>query len=185
MKVVPTKLDGALLIEPRIRTDFDDLVIEVYDKTLFAEYGIRAVFIQDNHSLSQQSGILRGLHYQLHPKAQAKLVRVISGAICDVIVDIRKGSPTYGEWQDFYLSAENKQQLLVPKGFAHGFCTLVEKTEVQYKVDEFYAPNCDRGIAWDDPLLNITWPTRSPILSEKDKKHPNLIDAEHHFIWEG
>ena len=155
-----------------------------YNKKIFEEYGLDFDFIQDNHSLSQQTGTIIGLYYQLNPKAQTKLVRVTHGAIYDVIVDIRKGSPTYGKWQGFILSADNKRQLLVPKGFAHGFCTLVENTEVQYKVDEYYSPEHDRGILWNDPSLGIDWPTANPILSEKDTKHPLLKDAEINFEWE-
>ncbi|MBU3536790.1 dTDP-4-dehydrorhamnose 3,5-epimerase, partial [Alkalihalobacillus clausii] len=147
----------------------------------FKEIGIEIDFIQDNHSLSQTPGTLRGLHYQLAPKAQTKLIRATKGAIYDVIVDIRKESSTYGQWQGFILTAENKRQLLVPKGFAHGFCTLVENTEVQYKVDELYSPEHDRGIAWDDSVLSIDWPVSNPILSDKDVKHPNLEQAENNF----
>jgi dTDP-4-dehydrorhamnose 3,5-epimerase len=141
--------------------------------------------VQDNHSLSVEAGVLRGLHYQLNPKAQTKLVRVTAGAVYDVVVDIRRGSPTYGKWQGFILSASNKRQLLVPKGFAHGYCTLVPNTEVQYKVDEFYSREYDRGIAWNDPALDIDWPISSPILSEKDGKHPTLAEAENNFTYEG
>ncbi|MGX2960681.1 dTDP-4-dehydrorhamnose 3,5-epimerase family protein [Peribacillus sp. JNUCC 23] len=120
----------------------------------------------------------------LNPKAQPKLVRVTRGAIYDVIVDIRKGSPTYGQWQGFILTSENKRQLLVSKGFAHGFCTLVENTEVQYKVDELYSPENDRGIAWNDPALAIDWPTLVPVLSGKDETHPILEEADNNFVWE-
>jgi dTDP-4-dehydrorhamnose 3,5-epimerase len=184
VKITETSLPGVLLIEPKVFGDHRGFFMESYNKKLFAEYGLDFDFIQDNHSLSQQAGTIRGLHYQLNPKAQTKLVRVTRGAIYDVVVDIRKGSPTFGKWQGFILSADNKRQLLVPKGFAHGFCTLVENTEVQYKVDEYYSPEHDRGILWNDPALGIDWPTTNPILSDKDTKHPLLADAEINFEWE-
>ena len=184
VKITETSLPGVLLIEPKVFGDHRGFFMESYNKKLFAEYGLDFDFIQDNHSLSQQAGTIRGLHYQLNPKAQTKLVRVTRGAIYDVVVDIRKGSPTFGKWQGFILSADNKRQLLVPKGFAHGFCTLVENTEVQYKVDEYYSPEHDRGILWNDPVLGIDWPTTNPILSDKDTKHPLLADAEINFEWE-
>jgi dTDP-4-dehydrorhamnose 3,5-epimerase len=184
VKITETSLPGVLLIEPKVFGDHRGFFMESYNKKLFAEYGLDFDFIQDNHSLSQQAGTIRGLHYQLNPKAQTKLIRVTRGAIYDVIVDIRKGSPTFGKWQGFILSADNKRQLLVPKGFAHGFCTLVENTEVQYKVDEYYSPEHDRGILWNDPALGIDWPTTNPILSDKDTKHPLLADAEINFEWE-
>ncbi|RLQ05540.1 dTDP-4-dehydrorhamnose 3,5-epimerase [Geobacillus stearothermophilus] len=184
VKITETSLPGVLLIEPKVFGDHRGFFMESYNKKLFVEYGLDFDFIQDNHSLSQQAGTIRGLHYQLNPKAQTKLVRVTRGAIYDVVVDIRKGSPTFGKWQGFILSADNKRQLLVPKGFAHGFCTLVENTEVQYKVDEYYSPEHDRGILWNDPALGIDWPTSNPILSDKDTKHPLLADAEINFEWE-
>jgi dTDP-4-dehydrorhamnose 3,5-epimerase len=184
MKVTETSLPGVLLIEPKVFGDHRGFFMECYNKKLFADYGLEFDFTQDNHSLSQQAGTIRGLHFQLNPKAQTKLVRVTRGAIYDVVVDIRKGSPTFGKWQGFILSADNKRQLLVPKGFAHGFCTLVENTEVQYKVDEYYSPEHDRGILWNDPALGIDWPTANPILSDKDTKHPLLADAEINFEWE-
>lgn len=184
MKIINTKFADAFVIEPKVFGDHRGFFTESYNKELFAENGIDMDFIQDNHSLSQQPGTLRGMHYQLAPKAQTKLVRVTRGAIYDVIVDIREGSPTYGQWQGFILSADNKRQLLVPKGFAHGFCTLVENTEVQYKVDELYSPDHDRGIAWNDSELNIDWPVNEPVLSEKDTKHPTLAEADNNFEWE-
>jgi dTDP-4-dehydrorhamnose 3,5-epimerase len=184
VKVTETLLPGVLLIEPTVFGDHRGFFMESYNKKLFAEHEIDFNFVQDNHSLSQQAGTIRGLHYQLNPKAQTKLVRVTQGAIYDVVVDIRKGSPTFGKWQGFILSADNKRQLIVPKGFAHGFCTLVENTEVQYKVDEYYSPEHDRGILWNDPALGIDWPTANPILSDKDTKHPLLADAEINFEWE-
>lgn len=184
MNIIKTIFEDAVLIEPKIFGDHRGFFTESYNKEMFKNNGIDMDFIQDNHSLSQQPGTLRGMHYQLNDKAQTKLVRVTRGAIYDVIVDIRKGSPTYGEWQGFILSADNKRQLLVPKGFAHGFCTIVENTEVQYKVDELYSPEHDRGIAWNDPALNIDWPFNSPVLSDKDTKHPTLAEADNNFTWE-
>ncbi|MEH6887926.1 dTDP-4-dehydrorhamnose 3,5-epimerase [Priestia megaterium] len=184
MNIIKTKFEDAVLIEPKVFGDHRGFFTESYNKEMFQQNGIDMDFIQDNHSLSQQPGTLRGMHYQLNDKAQTKLVRVTRGAIYDVIVDIRKGSPTYGEWQGFILSADNKRQLLVPKGFAHGFCTIVENTEVQYKVDELYSPEHDRGIAWNDPALNIDWPFNNPVLSEKDTKHPTLAEADNNFTWE-
>lgn len=184
MNIIKTKFEDAVLIEPKVFGDHRGFFTESYNKETFQQNGIDMDFIQDNHSLSQQPGTLRGMHYQLNDKAQTKLVRVTRGAIYDVIVDIRKGSPTYGEWQGFILSADNKRQLLVPKGFAHGFCTIVENTEVQYKVDELYSPEHDRGIAWNDPALNIDWPFNNPVLSDKDTKHPTLAEADNNFTWE-
>ncbi|EJW18350.1 putative dTDP-4-dehydrorhamnose 3,5-epimerase [Paenibacillus alvei DSM 29] len=142
------------------------------------ELGIYFNFIQDNQSLSLETGVIRGLHFQLNPKAQTKLIRVISGAIYDVIVDIRKSSSTFGQWVGVILSEHNHRQLLVPKGFAHGFCTLTPNTQVLYKVDEYYSPDHDRGIRWDDPSLGIDWPTSKPILSDKDRLLPVLKEAE-------
>lgn len=181
MNVIHSKLSGISLIEPKVFGDHRGFFMESYNERTFQEHGMDYRFVQDNHSLSAQAGVIRGLHYQLNPKAQTKLVRVIAGAIYDVVVDIRQESPTFGQWEGFILSAENKRQLLVPKGFAHGFCTLVENTEVLYKVDEYYSPEHDRGILWSDPELNINWPSSSPILSEKDTKHPLLKDAELNF----
>ncbi|MEH7557861.1 dTDP-4-dehydrorhamnose 3,5-epimerase [Priestia megaterium] len=184
MNIIKTKFEDVILIEPKVFGDHRGFFTESYNKEMFKQNGIDIDFIQDNHSLSQQPGTLRGMHYQLNEKAQTKLVRVTRGAIYDVIVDIRKGSPTYGEWQGFILSADNKRQLLVPKGFAHGFCTIGENTEVQYKVDELYSPEHDRGIAWNDPALNIDWPFNNPVLSDKDTKHLTLAEADNNFTWE-
>jgi dTDP-4-dehydrorhamnose 3,5-epimerase len=183
LKVIETRFKDAFLIEPKVFGDHRGFFMESYNDKVFKELGFNYEFVQDNHSLSVEVGTLRGLHYQLEPYAQTKLVRVIRGAIYDVIVDIRKGSPTYGEWQGFILSEGNKRQLLVPKGFAHGFCTIVPNTEVLYKVDNYYSPEHDRGICWNDPDLNIDWPTNSPILSEKDSKHPRLAEAENNFTY--
>ncbi len=147
----------------------------------FEAAGIANDFIQDNHSYSAEAGTLRGLHYQLTPKAQTKLVRAIAGAIYDVAVDIRKESPTFGEWVGVILSESNKRHLLVPKGFAHGFCTLTPNTQVLYKVDELYSKEHDRGIIWSDPDLDIDWPTLNVVLSDKDKQLPALREADNNF----
>ena len=185
VNVIETKLPGVKLIETAVFGDHRGFFTESYNEAAFKANGITHAFVQDNHSLSVEPGVLRGLHYQLDPRAQTKLIRATAGAIYDVVVDIRKGSPTFGQWQGFILSAANKRQLLVPQGFAHGFCTLVPSSEVQYKVDALYSPEYDRGIAWDDPALAIDWPTAKPVLSEKDAKHPVLADAEMNFVYEG
>ena len=157
--------------------------MESYNAELFKNFGFNTNFLQDNHSLSVRKGTIRGLHYQLNPCAQTKLVRATRGAIFDVIVDIRKGSPTYGQWDGYVLSAENKRQLLIPKGFAHGLCTLVDFTEVQYKVDALYSAQYDRGIVWNDIKIGIQWPINNPVLSEKDAKNPALEEADNNFTW--
>ncbi|WP_127509328.1 dTDP-4-dehydrorhamnose 3,5-epimerase [Paenibacillus humicus] len=177
-------LPGLKWIEPAVHGDQRGFFVESYNEARFREHGITHRFVQDNHSLSVEAGVLRGLHYQLNPKAQTKLVRCTAGAIYDVAVDIRRGSPTFGKWQGFILSAANHRQLLVPRGFAHGFCTLVPNSEVQYKVDELYSAQHDRGIAWNDPALGIDWPVRNPVLSMKDDMHPALMDAEIDFIYD-
>ncbi|MCP3807854.1 dTDP-4-dehydrorhamnose 3,5-epimerase [Paenibacillus sp. SEL1] len=181
MKVIPLKLKGAKIIEPVVHGDHRGFFMESYNEQIMKDNGINHSFIQDNQSLSVETGVIRGLHYQLNPKAQTKLIRVLSGAIYDVIVDIRKSSPTFGQWVGVILSEHNRRQLLVPKGFAHGFCTLVPNTQVLYKVDEYYSPENDRGILWNDSALGIDWPTSQAILSEKDQKHPVLADADINF----
>ncbi|MCE5169390.1 dTDP-4-dehydrorhamnose 3,5-epimerase [Paenibacillus profundus] len=181
MKVTPLSLKGALRIEPVVHGDHRGFFMESYNENKYYSVGITNEFIQDNHSLSTEPGVLRGLHYQLNPMAQAKLVRVLSGAIYDVIVDIRRESPTFGKWEAIILTEYNKHQLLVPNGFAHGFCTLVPNTQVLYKVDEYYSPEHDRGILWNDPTLGIVWPVTHPVLSDKDKNHPLLTEAELNF----
>lgn len=181
MKLTPLKLEGAALLEPVVHGDHRGFFMESYNEAVMLDLGVNYKFIQDNHSLSAESGVLRGLHYQLNPKAQTKLVRVLSGAIYDVILDIRRSSPTFGQWVGVILSEYNKRQLLVPKGFAHGFCTLVPDTQVLYKVDEYYSPEHDRGILWNDPALQIDWPVSEPQLSDKDQRHPLFADAEMNF----
>ncbi|MDU0203704.1 dTDP-4-dehydrorhamnose 3,5-epimerase [Paenibacillus sp. MAH-36] len=177
MEIIKTKLEGVLILKTSLYEDSRGFFMESYNESIFQKFNINYKFVQDNHSLSVSKDVIRGLHYQIGPKAQTKLIRVIAGSIFDVVVDIRKTSVTYGNWVGTILSKENKQQLLVPKGFAHGFCTLEPNTEVLYKVDEFYSPEHDFGITWDDPMIGIDWPTSTPLLSERDKKHPLLKDA--------
>jgi dTDP-4-dehydrorhamnose 3,5-epimerase len=176
-----TKFDDVLLIEPIVFGDSRGFFLESYSKAKFNEHNINYNFVQDNHSLSVDAGVLRGLHYQLLPKAQTKLVRVISGAIFDVVVDIRRSSATFGQWYGVILTESNKKQLLVPSGFAHGFCTLVPNTQVVYKVDQYYSPEHDRGIIWNDPNIGIEWPVNKPLLSDKDCQHPILKNAVINF----
>ena len=169
---------GPVLITPRRFGDHRGFFLETYSTRDFAALGIPEVFVQDNHSLSAQPGTIRGMHFQLAPFAQGKLVRVLRGAILDIAVDIRRSSATYGRHIAVELSADNAQQFFIPAGFAHGFCTLVPDTEVAYKVTAFYAPDCDRGITWDDPDLALPWPFPADAvhLSDKDRRAPRLRD---------
>jgi dTDP-4-dehydrorhamnose 3,5-epimerase len=184
LKVIATTLPGVKVIEPTVFGDLRGWFMETYSDAKFREAGVNMNFVQDNQSFSATKGTLRGLHYQLNPKAQTKLVRCTRGAIFDVAVDIRKGSPTFGKWFGIELNAENKKQLLVPRGFAHGFMTLTDDVEVQYKVDELYAPDCDCGIIWNDPTIGIEWPIEiTPLLSAKDEKAPLLEEAEINFSY--
>ncbi|WP_068615131.1 dTDP-4-dehydrorhamnose 3,5-epimerase [Paenibacillus tuaregi] len=181
MRILETGLSGAVILEPQVHGDIRGFFSESYNRDVLDKAGLHYNFVQDNHSYSAEAGTLRGLHYQLLPKAQTKLVRVLSGAIYDVFVDLRKDSATYGEWRSVILTAYNHRQVLIPKGFAHGLYTLVPHTEVLYKVDEFYSKEHDRGILWNDPQLNIPWPGSTVILSDKDKVHPLWADAEFDF----
>ncbi|WP_407976695.1 dTDP-4-dehydrorhamnose 3,5-epimerase [Brucella pseudogrignonensis] len=180
MQVRPLGLDGVFEISPRKFGDDRGFFSETYNAKSFAEAGIDLTFVQDNHSYSASKGVVRGLHYQLPPFAQDKLVRVTRGAILDVAVDIRKSSPSFGKWVALEVSAEKWNQILVPKGFAHGFMTLVENTEVIYKVTSYYSPEHDRSIRFDDPAIGIDWPISSSSvqLSDKDHKAPLFADAE-------
>ena len=186
-KKFETALEGVYILEPTVFKDHRGFFMESYNKKDFEEIGLFFDFVQDNHSLSMQASVLRGLHFQLNPKAQTKVVRCLKGAIYDVVVDIRKGSPTFGKWIGVILTEYNKRQIIVPKGFAHGVLTLVPNTEILYKVDEYYSPEHERAIRWDDPDLKIDWPTKDPILSEKDKNAPFLKDIleEINFYYEG
>lgn len=170
MEFIKTNLKDAYLIKPKVFRDNRGFFLESYSKKVFEENGIGADFIQDNHSLSVEKGVLRGIHFQKGLASQAKLVRVIKGKVFDAIVDLRQDSPTFGQWQGFELSADNFLMLFVPRGFGHGFCTLEENTEFVYKVDNYYSPENDSGIIWNDPELKIDWLIKDPILSEKDSK---------------
>ena len=178
MILIESAFSDAFLIELDIFRDERGFFTESYNKQLFKNNNLDFNFVQDNHSLSLKSGVIRGLHYQLSPMAQTKLVHVLTGAIYDVIVDIRKNSKTYGKWQGFILSEENKRHLLVPRGFAHGICTLVDNTQVFYKVDNYYSPAHDSGIIWNDTTLKIDWPISNPILSEKDKRLKTFVEVD-------
>jgi dTDP-4-dehydrorhamnose 3,5-epimerase len=179
MKIERLEIAGILLLTPTRHGDPRGFFSETYRADAFAAHGVEVTFVQDNHAFSAQKGVLRGLHFQIPPRAQGKLVRCTRGAILDVGVDIRVGSPTYGRHVAVELSAANWHQLWVPPGFAHGYVTLQDDCEVVYKVTDYYAPDCDRGIAWDDPALGIDWRISAAgvVLSDKDKKHPRLADA--------
>ena len=174
MKATETSLKGVFVLEPQVFGDARGWFMESWSQRKMEEAGIKVDFVQDNQSFSAQKGTLRGLHYQLNPKCQAKLLRCTRGKIFDVAVDIREGSPQYGQWVGVELSAENKKQLFIPRGFAHGFITLTDDVEVQYKADNYYAPECDGNIRWNDPDIGVEWPIEPVILSEKDQKAPLL-----------
>ena len=184
MQVEALRIQDVKLLTPKIFRDERGFFSETYNRQVLAAAGIDRTFVQDNQSLSRSKGVLRGLHFQIVPHPQGKLVRVTRGAIFDVAVDIRRGSPSFGQHVSTTLSAENWSQLWIPEGFAHGFCTLEPDTEVIYKVTDFYAPECDRGLAWDDPDLGIAWPLSETqaLLSDKDRSHPRLRDLPTHFV---
>ena len=167
------EISDVILIKPKVFGDERGFFMETYKKSDFEKMGIKGEFIQDNHSKSKY-GVLRGLHFQKDPYAQAKIVRCIRGVIYDVAVDLRKDSPTFGKYVGVILSEFNKYQLYIPRGFAHGFAVLSDVAEVAYKVDNIYAPNHEGGLIWNDPDVGIKWPIEDPILSEKDKKWPTL-----------
>lgn len=178
----PLTIPDIILITPKKFGDSRGFFVETYHYEQFAANGIDVHFVQDNHSRSAQ-GVLRGLHYQLNPMAQGKLLRVVQGEVFDVAVDIRLNSPTYGQWVGEVLSAENGRMLYVPPGFAHGFCVLSQSADLLYKVSELYSPEHERGIAWDDPALQIEWPVQKPILSARDTDSPTLAEAENNFVY--
>ncbi len=183
MNIIETKLRGVYILEPKVFDDNRGWFMESYSKKVLEAIGLDINFIQDNHSYSAFKGTLRGLHFQNNPMAQTKLIRCTKGKILDVAVDLRKGSPTYKKWIAIELSAENKKQLLIPKGFAHGFVTLTDDVEIQYKVDEYYSKEHDRSIRFDDPEIGVDWGIDNPILSEKDKNAPLLRDSDCNFVY--
>ncbi|MAV46425.1 MAG: dTDP-4-dehydrorhamnose 3,5-epimerase [Alphaproteobacteria bacterium TMED89] len=184
-RVTPSLL-GLHLLTPRRFGDHRGFFAETYSQRTCAALGIDVTFVQDNHSLSAALGTVRGLHFQAPPHAQAKLVRCGRGAIFDVAVDIRRGSPTYGHWAGYTLSAENGAQLYIPAGFAHGFATLEPDSEIIYKCSDYYAPETEGALRWDDPDIGIAWPlTGAPVLSEKDAAAPLLADFNSQFTFDG
>ena len=178
MTFLPTKLPGVLLIEPKVFHDARGFFLESYSKKVFKENGITVDFVQDNHSRSAD-GTLRGLHYQVPPQEQAKLVHVVRGEIFDVVLDLRAGSKTFGQWEAHTLSEANRKILFIPAGLAHGFLALADGTEMIYKVSKVYSPRHERGILWKDPSLGIPWPKRNTtnLISKKDKKFPTMKEA--------
>ena len=184
MNAIKTELPGVVILEPQVFGDARGWFMESWSKKKMEDIGISVDFVQDNHSFSAEKGTLRGLHYQLNPMAQAKMLRVSRGAIFDVAVDIRRGSPTYAKWVGVELSAENYRQLFIPRGFAHGFITLTDDVEVQYKADNFYSPDCDGNIRWDDPEIGVVWPISPRVLSDKDSSAPLLSErTELNFVY--
>ena len=180
MNFLKTEIDGVCIIEPKVFGDCRGFFMESWSKKLFEEAGLYYDFVQDNHS-SSVKGTLRGIHFQRGDKAQAKLVRCIHGAVLDVAVDLRAESPSFKKWVAVELSEENRRQLLIPRGFGHGFLALTDQVQILYKADNYYAPEAEGGIRWNDPELKIDWGIEKPVLSEKDKKAPFFRDAEINF----
>ena len=183
MNVVKLDIKEVLLIEPKMFNDFRGYFYECFSKRTLKQVGITNDFVQENHIMSLKKGTIRGIHFQNAPVSQAKLLRCTKGRMLDFAVDLRKGSPTYKKWVCAELSADNKLQIFIPKGFGHGCISLEDDTEIQYKVDEFFSPENDRSIAWNDPELAIDWGTDSVILSDKDKNAPFLKDCDINYIY--
>ena len=185
MKRIDTMLPGVCIVEPMVHGDQRGYFMETYNRQAFADIGITAEFVQDNQSYTASRGVLRGIHFQNAPMAQAKLVRVTRGAVLDVAVDLRKGSPTYRQWVTVELSAENKRMLFIPRGFGHGFVTLTDDVEFCYKVDNLYSKECDRGIRYNDPAIGVDWgEVNESLLSAKDTTSPLLDDSDCNFVVE-
>ena len=170
MLIKGRKFKGVFEIQLESHEDKRGFFMRVYDDTIFKKYGIHRNWVQENHSLSVEKGVIRGMHFQFPPHSETKLVRAISGEIYDVFIDLRKGSPTFGQWDSIKLSADNKKMLYIPRGLAHGFCTLTKNCEILYKMDNYYAPDSEGSIRWNDPDIGVDWPVGNPILSEKDSK---------------
>ncbi len=184
MRRIDTKLEGVCIIEPEVFGDHRGYFMETYSERGFHGIGIDSVFVQDNQSFTREKGTLRGIHFQNGDMAQAKLVRVTRGAVLDVAVDLRKGSPTYKQWVGVELSADNKRMLFIPRGFGHGFVTLTDDVEFVYKVDNLYSREMDRGIRYNDPDVGVDWGVEDPVLSEKDTRSPFLKDSDCSFVYD-
>lgn len=182
MNVQETELAGVYIIQPKLFDDYRGWFYESYSMIKLKQHNISTTFVQDNHSFSKHKGTLRGLHFQNNPKAQSKLIRCTRGIILDIAVDLRRNSPNYKKWVSVELSENNKKQLFIPKGFAHGFVTLVDNVEIQYKADEYYSPEYDRSILYNDPDIGVNWGRINPILSDKDLNAPLLKDSDVNFI---
>ena len=181
MQIFSTEIPDVKILEPKYFMDNRGWFVESYSFRTLKEFGIDVTFVQDNQSFSREKGIVRGIHFQKNPMAQTKLVRCTRGTIKDVVVDLRKGSPTYKKWTAVVLSEDNHRQLFIPAGFGHGFVTLSENCELQYKVDQYYSKECDRSILWCDPEIGVDWGVEAPILSEKDRLAPALADSDVDF----
>ncbi len=184
MEIKERKIKGTFEITLNPILDDRGFFMRTFDDAIFKEKGLERKWVQENHSRSEEKGIIRGLHFQLPPFTETKLVRCVKGAVLDVFVDLRKDSETFGQWDSIELSEDNKKMIFIPRGFAHGFCTLTEISEILYKVDNFYSPKFECGLLWNDNDVGIKWPTNSPILSEKDKKNMTLQEfiSNHKFI---
>jgi len=178
---IDTTIEGLVLVQPQVISDDRGFFFESYRRTEYAKLGIDVEFVQDNHSRSTR-GTIRALHFQLHP-GQAKLIRCARGSVYDVAVDLRKGSPTYGQYEAFVLSDKNAHQVFIPVGFAHGFCVTSEEADVAYKVSSYYDGATERGIAWDDPALGVQWPVDQPLVSERDRNNPRLEEIADELPW--
>lgn len=181
MKIVDTKIPEVKIIEPDVFGDYRGYFMESWSEPKYA--ALNFVPVQDNESFTAKKGTLRGLHFQMGPMSQAKIVRVVTGAVMDVAVDLRKGSPTYLQWVTAELSGENHRQFYIPRGFAHGFLTLTDNVTFCYKADNLYSKECDRSVRFDDPAIGVDWGITDPILSEKDQKAPKLADSDCNFVY--
>ncbi len=178
MKITELELEGVKLLEPKYFEDYRGYYTESYSARTLREYGIDTVFVQDNHSYTIKKGTIRGIHFQNNPKPQIKLVRCVRGKVLDVVVDLRRDSKTFKQWLAVELSEENRKQIWIPSGFGHGFLTLEDNCEIQYKVSEFYYPEYDRAIAWNDESISVKWGIDDPIVSQKDINAPKLCDSD-------
>lgn len=185
MQKIETSLPGVFILEPKVFGDHRGYFLETYSRRTFEELGLDRDFVQDNQSFTQRRGTLRGIHFQMNPMAQCKLVRVLQGAVKDLAVDLRRGSPTYLQYVLVELSAENKRMLYIPRGFGHAFLTLTDDVTFVYKVDQLYDQPCDRSIRFDDPQIHVDWGIEDPIVSDKDLKAPLLKDSDVNFVYEG